>query len=129
MIMAVGLLVVFRIGLLLLPFSWMFEFMHRMGKRSRTFPQRSMQQDRIVWIIKTISRYLVRPTCLPQAMTAQTLLTRYGHDTELRIGIKKNTTESITAHAWVADREKILIGDTPDISKYTPFRTLKTSSG
>ena len=45
--------------------------------------------------------HLVPMTCLRRALTLQWLLVRRGIQTELRIGVKKNSNQRIEAHAWL----------------------------
>ncbi len=81
--------------------------------------------DRITWSVETCGRYIPKTTCLIKALTAQVLLTRYGYQSKLHIGVAKNGDKNLDAHAWVESQGNILIGNLKDLSKFAPLSTLK----
>jgi hypothetical protein len=52
------------------------------------------------------------------------LLNQFGHTARLRIGVVKDATERLQAHAWVEHQGIIVLGHTSDLAKYTPLPDL-----
>lgn len=114
-----------RLALWLLPFRTIQNLTERITRIY--FKQQDKDQndiDRVVWAVKTASRYIPKATCLTQALTARYLLARYGQQASLRIGVSKDKEGDFEAHAWVESSGRILIGDLADHQKYTPFPPL-----
>ena len=65
------------------------------------------------WVIKQAERVIPDATCLPQAVTAEALLTRAGYPVLLRIGVTKRENGRFEAHAWAESNGRIVIGDLP----------------
>ncbi len=65
------------------------------------------------WAIKQAERVIPDATCLPQAVTAEALLTRAGYPVLLRIGVTKRDDGRFEAHAWAESNGRIVIGDLP----------------
>jgi hypothetical protein len=63
-------------------------------------------------------------TCLCKALALQHLLSRNGHDSELRIGVDK-ADGKFTAHAWLVYRRRVLIGGA-EMQNYKLIATLTT---
>ena len=72
--------------------------------------------DRVVWSVKVASRKMPGVTCLCRALALQRLLGKYGHDSELMIGVEKHN-DRFGAHAWLVHNDQILIGDS-QLGKY-----------
>jgi hypothetical protein len=64
--------------------------------------------------VRVTSRFVPVANCLPQAMTTQILLGRYGHPATLRIGVGHNEAGNFQAHAWVESYGAVVIGGTED---------------
>lgn len=75
--------------------------------------------DRIVWAAGAAGRLLLgaRP-CLPLAMATQWLLRRHGVATDLRIGVMRDQSRQLEAHAWVELNGRILIGQMPSLDRF-----------
>ncbi len=70
-------------------------------------------------------RVVPRATCLPQALAAESLLTRGGLPAELQIGVKKTPEGKLLAHAWVESEGQIVVGALPEgLGAYTRLPTL-----
>lgn len=65
------------------------------------------------WAIKHAERVIPDATCLPQAVTAESLLVRAGYPVALRIGVTKREDGRFEAHAWAESGGRIVIGDLP----------------
>src|SRR5438128_876463 len=78
-------------------------------------------QERIAWAISVARRVVPQATCLPQALTAEALLTQAGHPAELRIGVVKTDQGRLVAHALVATGGRSVVGELHEgLSGYTP---------
>jgi len=67
---------------------------------------------RIVRTVSAASRLIPHATCLTQAVSAQFLLARAGHPSEVQIGVRRDENGKLAAHAWVTSGERILLGGT-----------------
>ena len=81
---------------------------------------------RVVWAIKTASRYIPRATCLTQAVAAHALLTRAGYESCIEIGVAKRAGGRFEAHAWVICGDIVVIGG-PDVARYVRLTALSGS--
>lgn len=94
---------------------WILSFpkVHRMVlvkiQRSAYSPYKQPAIRQVPWAVTVASRYVLKATCLTQALTVQILLAQMGIRSDLRIGIKK-VTEILEAHAWVELEGKVIIG-------------------
>lgn len=85
--------------------------------------------DPLIWAIEVASKKTLGASCLCRALALQRLLSRNGHESELRIGVEKNDNR-FGAHAWLVYRDKVVIGAV-QLEKYellTAWRT-KISKG
>lgn len=64
----------------------------------------------VIRSVRQCSHYVPYATCLTQAMTARTLLGLRGQSSELKIGVTKNATGKLEAHAWIEVDGQIVIG-------------------
>jgi hypothetical protein len=116
------LLGLIRLGLQLLPFSTLRKLLYRfrsiLGGDKKEFPE-----DRLVWSVGVVSRYIPKATCLSQAITTQFLLQQAGHQACLHIGVTEAERDS-KAHAWVESQGKgFLLGI--DLNQYTHLLALE----
>lgn len=116
-----------RVGLWLLPFQRLRQLLTKVGPSRHNAD--SPNVDRVVWAVKTTSRYVPSASCLTQALAAQTLLERRGYPVELRIGVARNEEGTFQAHAWLEDRGRVLIGDLPNLTHYAPLPPLQEKRG
>ncbi len=84
-----------------------------------------LSPERIAWAIAHAHRVIPRANCLPQALAAESLLTRSGHPVELRIGVIKTKRGGLEAHAWVESEGRLVVGDlTQGLHGFTPLPPL-----
>ena len=109
-----------KCGLRLLPFRTMLTLVNSAPiKPGRT----SFPLNQLLGAMDTAGRNVPRATCLVRAMAGQALLARYGHPTDLRIGVLKDQSEKrVKAHAWLESQGLVLLGGT--VGPYTAFPTL-----
>jgi len=71
------------------------------------------------WAVQTAARYAPwRCLCLEQAMTAKALLHRRGMQSTLYLGVARDETGELKAHAWLRCGSVILTG-ARDMKQYT----------
>jgi Transglutaminase-like superfamily len=76
--------------------------------------------ERIVWAIEATGRRLGRlSTCLIRALVAELVLDSNEGPLSLTIGVRRTAAGTLEAHAWLARRDRILIGATAD--EYVPL--------
>ena len=111
-----------RLALWALPFNAARRLMARRIRRS-SVPYAT--PERIGWAISVAKRFIPKGNCLPQALAAESLLTRDGYPVELRIGVAKTNDGRLDAHAWVESGGRLVVGDlTQGLHTYTPLPPL-----
>ena len=80
---------------------------------------------RVVWAVKTASRFVPKATCLTQALVAQIILARRGCATDLQIGVARSEQGSVEAHAWLESDGRVLIGGMTDLDRFTALPPLR----
>jgi hypothetical protein len=117
------LLGLISLGLQLFPFSTLRKLVYRfrsiLGGGEKEFPE-----DRLVWSVGVVSRYIPKATCLGQAITTQLLLQQAGYQACLHIGVTEAEKGGLKAHAWVESQGKVLIGGI-DLNQYTHLLALE----
>jgi len=94
-------------------FAWSFKRLQRWAtQRGRGLNS----VDHLTWAIEVASKRLPGATCLCRALALQRLLSRNGHESELRIGVQKQDGQ-FDAHAWLLYGEQVVIGAT-QLEKY-----------
>lgn len=110
LVRALFTLAVARLILWILPFRVVRKLLtpRRPGARSAV-----ITTERVQWAIDHAQRVIPDATCLPQAVTAEALLTRAGHPVLLRIGVMKTAAGKFLAHAWAESEGRVVVGDLP----------------
>ena len=70
-------------------------------------------EDRVVWAVEATGRRLSRvglSTCLVRAIVADLGLSSPERPLQLTIGVKRAGSGRLQSHAWLADRDRILVG-------------------
>jgi hypothetical protein len=111
-----------RLALWVLPFNTARRLFARRARQSTPpFPT----TERIGWAIEVAKGFIPKGNCLPQALAAESLLTRNGYPVELRIGVAKTDDGRLEAHAWVESGGRLVVGDlTQGLASYTPLPPL-----
>ncbi len=110
LVRALGILAVARIAVWILPFAAVRKLL---TPRRRGAPSAVITTERVQWAVDLAQRVIPDATCLPQAVTAESLLTRAGHPVQLRIGVMKTPAGKFLAHAWAESEGRIVVGDLP----------------
>ncbi len=108
--------------MLLLAFHIVLRLMFKIGKRySSCVLVDRIQIDRILWAVKTAGRYLPKVSCLIQAMAAYVMFEQQGCLAHFKIGVAKNRSGGLEAHAWVECDAKVVIGSIESSLEFIPL--------
>lgn len=115
-----SLLGIIRLGLWLLPFHTLLRNLESLKQ-----PQPRSHQVPVTQIVQAVNlscRYMPgQVKCLARALTTQVLLSRHGHNSELRIGVAKGKSGTLEAHAWVEYQGQVAIGQVSNLSNFVPL--------
>jgi Transglutaminase-like superfamily len=106
LIRALFLVAAIRIALYLVPFRLLLRWTRRLPRHGRP----TSSADSLARAVGAVARFVPRASCLTQALAAQMLLSRAGHDSRLEIGVRKDPRERFEAHAWVVCGDRVVIG-------------------
>ena len=126
LVQATLLLTGIRLGLYVLSFARLRSLLARcVGPEGTTDDElHHDDSDRIVWAVERVSRqFPAIGTCLTQALTVHVLLARRGVQSNLRIGVRRESDGAFIAHAWLEKDGGILIGEA-DHKSYSPMPVL-----
>ena len=88
------------------------------------WPRARLPWDRVkdlIWAIESVGQYAPEPiNCLPRALALQRMLVRRGGRGTVRFGVKKEDG-IVHAHAWLVLSDRVLIGNLPDLSRFSPL--------
>jgi hypothetical protein len=119
---ALGWVVVVRVALWCLPYGTVRRLTTTRVAPSPTPPPPRDGRDPLVGsvtaAVRSASRYVPRATCLTQALVAERMLARRGRVTTLRIGVVRDTTGALEAHAWLEHDGRVVIGDDGDLQRF-----------
>jgi hypothetical protein len=119
------LLAAIRLGLYALSFAHVRSLLGRWVNTSPTDDGfHTDVSNRIVWAVEAASRqFPAIGTCLTQALTVHVLLARRGVQSDVRIGVMRDSQGEFTAHAWLERDGNILIGEA-DHKSFNPMPVL-----
>ncbi len=119
---ALALMVALRVGLRLLPFTTVRQYLDRAagrdGRLLNSAHSRTVQTDRIIWAVRAAGSRMAATTCLVEALVADTMLHRNGYSPSLKIGVRQGRLMSLDAHAWVECDGTPVIGTTAALTEY-----------
>ena len=108
---AVLLVGAIRLGLAVLSFRTLQQALARLAQPlSNPQGSRVGSTDRLLWAIRRASLCVPGASCLTQALAAQVLLARHGHQADLRIGVARDLERRLQAHAWLEQGGRVLLG-------------------
>jgi hypothetical protein len=103
-------------------------YVRRMGELSDAPPVQEkaypLSAHDLTSLITVAASYIPGATCLTQALVAQTILRRYGYAPDLKIGVGRSESNRFQAHAWIELDGKVVLGQLPTLSQYTPLPAL-----
>lgn len=112
-----------RLGLLLLPFSRLQNLIAKSQEWSFLAIASSEVTTRAIALaLDRSSKYQPgNPMCLARALTSAVLMGIYSLPYQINIGVAKGENDQIEAHAWVVSAGVVIVGNLPDLSRYTPM--------
>ena len=130
LVKAVTLMAVIRIGLLVIPFKRLYRLVSEAGKKNSGRHNSDPEyQKHVVYAISRASKYFHgNNTCLIQSVVGLYLLEKNGISTKLCIGVVKNDSGGLCAHAWVESNGKIIIGGTKSPLNFMTLTSLSKIS-
>jgi len=60
--------------------------------------------------VERAGRQVPGARCLQRALAGSVILARHGHETRLRIGVRRPTPDAFEAHAWLERDGEVLVG-------------------
>ena len=112
-----------RLGLYLLPFQRLQSLIlkaERLKFVSTMVPDATVRA--IALSVERSARYSVgNPMCLAKALTTAVLMSIYGFPYQINIGVAKDESNNLEAHAWVESEGRVIVGYLPDLSRYVPM--------
>jgi hypothetical protein len=122
-----GLLLFVRIALLCCGFGTVLEVVNRAAATVSSVQRRSPRTiERVRWAVLKASRFVPGARhCLTQALVAKALLGVDGRPMKLRIGVGKDETGRLIAHAWLESGGTPVFGAThAELSRYASLPQL-----
>ncbi len=111
----------FVAGVRLALWLWPYDRVRAHLERRQSASEHRQPLAKVVQFISAVSRYVPGANCLTRAMAAEALLRRHGYPASLRIGVSKNSSDRLQAHAWVESGGTIVMGG-DGIEGLTPLR-------
>lgn len=111
-----------RLALFFLPFSFLRAVLPTATRvLARCRGATSPSVDRLAWAVCLASRFVPRANnCLTRAVAARALFALWGEPTEVHLGVAKDVSGRLVAHAWLKYHGKVVLGG-PDVTAYTPL--------
>jgi hypothetical protein len=108
-------LTLYKVLLLLFPLKW---FITPVSGPTFHKPKREIAQstiDKRVWAVRVVSAHIPFGfTCLVQALATKWLL-KNQPDVRVHIGVRTNSVDGFSAHAWVTYQYKTILGEQPNL--------------
>jgi len=83
---------------------------------------------RFVWAVSAASRRVPAATCLTQSLALHYLLNRAGYDSQIRIGVGKESDSTFCAHAWVEHEGEPLLSTVQEVEHYVGVLVVENKS-
>ena len=104
-------------GLRVLSFASLRRALDVCSRRSAL--RRGDDMPHIAWAVEAVSRRLPGGrTCLIEALTADVMLRRRGHEPVLHLGVRRQTDPPVDGHAWLVCDNQIVVGAVADLRDY-----------
>ena len=102
-----------RLAVLTIPFRWILRGLDQKTTTATGVPQPSQQAaiQQVAWAIRVVSRRTPwQSNCLAQALAGQVMLRRRQIAGTLYLGVTKEGSNALAAHAWLRSNEMIVTG-------------------
>jgi hypothetical protein len=111
--LTVGLTILSTVGIRIVSFRYIASALDLLPSASR---EQTAIAD-IRWATVVASRHIPGTTCLVRGIVAHTLCRRYGHKSDLYVGVDRES-DVFAAHSWVRSRDEVVVGDEVDLERY-----------
>lgn len=102
-------ILLFRIGMFIIPFRFMIPFLNKPGKEKKGNDQ--LQLVEIKWVLQAVERKFPQVTnCWSLSAAGMILLKKRGIPSELYFGVLKLPTGEMKAHAWLKQGDLVVSG-------------------
>jgi hypothetical protein len=119
------LVAVIRLGLWLLPFNLVRRLVSRWARpASQPDAPGRRRPDALARTVRRVARFVPCASCLTRALAAEVLLGRAGHTPRLRIGLRRDDSGALSAHAWVENLGQVVGGD-GEVDHFIPLPRLE----
>lgn len=113
-----------RIALKTFSYKRVLDHIENSTRHGQTAKNYDIYEKHAIRAVRAVARRsLGNKPCLPQALALKWLLGRAGKTTNLQIGVSKNTSKEIEAHAWLELDGEIIIGGRSSPIYYEKFRS------
>lgn len=110
-----------RLALCFFPYRILRRFVPRAAGRTDS----RFYARRVAASVRTAASWVPGASCLTQTLAAQYLLARSGHQSAMRIGVRKEANGSLTAHAWLLCEGAVVLGGSEEeLASYAPLTDL-----
>ncbi len=125
-IKAIVLLLAIKLGCYFLSFKTICRIIQKKTVTKSKTDIKTLKHD-VIWSIEAASNHLpFTKTCLIKALAAQILLSNYGYQSNIKIGITKSKNDLLDAHAWIESSGDIIMGNTDKLSEYKELELIKS---
>lgn len=107
-------LILARIGLALLPLPSLQRLSSKTSKRDLD----GASLDELRWAVLAAARRLPGTRCLPRALALQALMARAGMTAQICLGVTKEPSSTLEAHAWVLHNGEPVF-DEPELERFS----------
>jgi len=113
-----------RLALRSVPVRSLRRTMRRAFTSDKTLPSgRRLSLNRVIRCVALAERFSpIATTCLVNALVAEALANRHGHDVKFRVGVRRNELGEFCAHAWLEYEGTVVVGGPAESTEqYTPL--------
>ena len=125
---ALSLLAVVATGLRIIPWLQLQAFLRKQITK-RPYARVRPSTQNIGWAVHAAGRLIPNATCLPQALVAEYFLAREGYPAQLQLGVARQKTGTLEAHAWVISDSEVIVGNLRDLDGFVPLSQNQHDSG
>ena len=125
LIRAVSWLGLARLAVLTLPLRWIAPYLGQPMQESpdTNRPEQRAAVEGVAWAVQTMSRYTPWDSnCLAQAIAAKRMLQLYDIPSTLYLGVAREDSEGLEAHAWLRSGALVVTG-AQEMPRFTVLST------
>lgn len=97
-----------RIMLWILPFPYIKNSLFKSNEIKNIKSKYNISN--LIWAVETSSKFVLKATCLVNALTAYLIFSSQNYPSQVKIGVGKGENDTFEAHAWLEINEEIIIG-------------------